>query len=87
MTSSFARIDFEDLIELVPAFVTIVMMVFTYNIANGLTRGSRSGPAIKLAADRAREVKAAASRAVRQLLRLRDRALRSAPSASRSSER
>jgi AGZA family xanthine/uracil permease-like MFS transporter len=57
MTGSFARIDFEDLTELVPAFVTIVMMVFTYNIGNGLTAGLVVHPLVKAAAGRFREVK------------------------------
>jgi AGZA family xanthine/uracil permease-like MFS transporter len=57
MTSSFARIDFEDLSELVPAFVTIVMMVFTYNIGNGLTAGLVIYPIVKAAGGRFREVK------------------------------
>ena len=33
------KIDFDDLTEAVPAFVTLAMIVFTYNIANGLTAG------------------------------------------------
>jgi AGZA family xanthine/uracil permease-like MFS transporter len=57
MTASFARIDFEDLTELVPAFVTIVMMVFTYNLANGLTAGLLIYPVIKVAAGRVADVK------------------------------
>ncbi len=57
MTGSFARIDFEDLTELVPAFVTIVMMVFTYNIGNGLTAGLVVYPLVKVAGGRLREVK------------------------------
>jgi AGZA family xanthine/uracil permease-like MFS transporter len=60
MVSSVLRIDFEDLTELVPSFVTIVMMVFTYNIANGLTAGLALYPLVKLAAGRGREVKAGA---------------------------
>ncbi|MBV9185685.1 MAG: NCS2 family permease, partial [Acidobacteria bacterium] len=32
MLESIRRIDFDDLTELVPAFATIVMMIFTYNI-------------------------------------------------------
>ena len=56
MTGSFARIDFEDLTELVPAFLTIVFMVFTYNIANGLTAGLLVHPLLKAAAGRFREV-------------------------------
>jgi AGZA family xanthine/uracil permease-like MFS transporter len=56
MVSSIRHVDFEDLTELVPAFVTIVMMVFTYNIANGLTAGLALYPVIKLLSGRAREV-------------------------------
>src|SRR5438128_1255026 len=36
MLGSVTKIDFADLTEVVPAFATIAMMVFTYNIANGL---------------------------------------------------
>src|SRR5262249_48162257 len=57
MTSSLARIDFEALTEVVPAFVTIVMMVFTYNIANGLTAGLVVYPLIKAVAGRVADVK------------------------------
>ena len=56
MTGSFARIDFDDLTELVPAFVTITFMVFTYNIGNGLTAGLLVYPIVKGAAGRIREV-------------------------------
>ena len=60
MTASARHIDFDDLTELVPAFATIVMMVFTYNIGNGLTAGLLLYPLLKLAAGRAREVKGGA---------------------------
>jgi AGZA family xanthine/uracil permease-like MFS transporter len=60
MVSSVRRIDFDDLTELVPAFATIAMMVFTYNIGNGLTAGLLLYPIVKLAAGRAREVKGGA---------------------------
>jgi len=60
MMGSFRRIDFEDLTEAAPAFATIVMMVFTYNIANGLTAGLALYPVIKIAAGRARELRAGA---------------------------
>ncbi|HVP38946.1 MAG TPA: NCS2 family permease [Candidatus Saccharimonadales bacterium] len=56
MAGSLARVDFEDLTELIPAFATVVMMVFTYNIANGLTAGLVLHPVMKLAAGRWREV-------------------------------
>ena len=47
MIDAVRRIDFDDMTELVPAFVTIVMMVFTYNIANGLTAGLLLYPVMK----------------------------------------
>ena len=58
MIGSIRKINFEDLTELAPAFVTIVMMLFTYNIANGLTAGLVVYPVIKLAAGRWRELNA-----------------------------
>jgi adenine/guanine/hypoxanthine permease len=60
MMSSVRQIDFEDLTELVPAFVTVAMMLFTYNIANGLTAGFVVYPVLKLAAGRWRELSAGA---------------------------
>ncbi|MBI5534254.1 MAG: NCS2 family permease [Deltaproteobacteria bacterium] len=56
MVGGVARIDFKDMTELVPAFATIVVMVFTYNIANGLTAGLVLYPVIKLLAGRAKEL-------------------------------
>ncbi len=58
MLDSIRRIEFDDLAELVPAFVTIAMMVFTYNIANGLTAGLVLYPIMKLLAGRVRELNA-----------------------------
>jgi AGZA family xanthine/uracil permease-like MFS transporter len=57
MLPSVAKIDFDDFTELVPAFATIVVMVFTYNIANGLTAGLVLYPIVKALAGRWREVK------------------------------
>jgi AGZA family xanthine/uracil permease-like MFS transporter len=56
MFASARRLDVEDFTELVPAVVAIVMMVFTYNIANGLTAGLIAHPLMKLAAFRWREI-------------------------------
>jgi AGZA family xanthine/uracil permease-like MFS transporter len=56
MIGSIRKIDFDDLTELIPAFATIVMMVFTYNIANGLTAGLVIYPLIKVCAGRAKEL-------------------------------
>lgn len=58
MMGAFRRIDFEDLTEAGPAFATVVMMVFTYNIANGLTAGLVLYPLVKIASGRARELRA-----------------------------
>ena len=51
-------IDWDDATEAVPAFVTLVMIVFTYNIANGLTAGLIAHPVLKVLAGRGREVTA-----------------------------
>ncbi|HXI83986.1 MAG TPA: NCS2 family permease [Verrucomicrobiae bacterium] len=56
MLGSVTKIEFNDLTELVPAFVTITMMLFTYNIANGLTAGLVVYPIGKLTAGRWREL-------------------------------
>lgn len=56
MLASAAKIDFDDLTELVPAFTTVVVMVFTFNIANGLTAGLVLYPIMKLLAGRWREI-------------------------------
>jgi adenine/guanine/hypoxanthine permease len=58
MLGAVAKIDFSDLTEAAPAFVTIVMIVFTYNIGNGLTAGLIVYPVLKLLAGRARELNA-----------------------------
>jgi AGZA family xanthine/uracil permease-like MFS transporter len=58
MLGSIRKIDYDDLTELVPAFVTVVMMLFTYNIANGLTAGLVVYPLLKLAAGRWRKLNA-----------------------------
>jgi AGZA family xanthine/uracil permease-like MFS transporter len=56
MLGSLAKIPFDDLTEVVPAFVTIVMMIFTYNIANGLTAGLIVYPVLKLLTGRWRDL-------------------------------
>ncbi|HEY6366178.1 MAG TPA: NCS2 family permease [Candidatus Binatia bacterium] len=56
MIGSITKINFEDLTELAPAFASIVMMVFTYNIANGLTAGLVLYPVVKVLAGRANEL-------------------------------
>ncbi|HET8796384.1 MAG TPA: NCS2 family permease [Thermoanaerobaculia bacterium] len=58
MLTSVAKIDFDDLTELVPAFTTVVVMVFTFNIANGLTAGLALYPIMKILGGRGRELRA-----------------------------
>jgi len=56
MASGVRKIDWKDPTEALPAFLVIVGMPFTYNIANGFALGFVSYPLMKLAAGRGREV-------------------------------
>lgn len=56
MVGAARDIDFDDLTEVVPAVATIAMMLFTYNIANGLTAGLVLYPVLKLLSGRARDL-------------------------------
>lgn len=58
MVGAITKVDFNDLTELVPAFATIAMMLFTYNIGNGLTAGLVLYPIMKVAAGRYRDLNA-----------------------------
>ncbi|WP_277058133.1 NCS2 family permease [Trichlorobacter lovleyi] len=56
MLQAVTRLDFDDFTELIPAFLTVALMIFTYNIGIGMTVGLFSYPLIKLCTGRAREV-------------------------------
>jgi AGZA family xanthine/uracil permease-like MFS transporter len=56
MMERMTAICFEDWTEAIPAVVTIGAMVFTYNIANGLTAGLALYPLLKLACGRVKEL-------------------------------
>jgi AGZA family xanthine/uracil permease-like MFS transporter len=58
MMRSVTRINFDDPTEVAPAFVTIALILFTYNIGNGLTAGLIAYPLVKLLAGRWRDLKA-----------------------------
>jgi len=58
MTGSLKDIDFNDYMELVPAFLTIVLMVFTFNIGVGITAGFVSWTALRLLNGRVGEITA-----------------------------
>ncbi|MHA1569899.1 MAG: NCS2 family permease [Alphaproteobacteria bacterium] len=56
MLGSVKKIDFEDMTELFPAFMTIVLMIFTFNLGIGITAGFVFYPLTKLIAGRLHEV-------------------------------
>ena len=56
MIQAVTRLEFDDLTELIPAFLTISLMIFTFNIGIGMTVGLFTYPLIKLCTGRAREI-------------------------------
>ncbi len=56
MISSVRKVNFDDYTELVPAFLTIILMSFTFNIGIGMTAGFVTWPLLKLFTGRFREV-------------------------------
>ena len=56
MVTPVTKLDFTDHTELIPAFLTIVLISFTYNIGVGITAGLLIYPLLKVLTGRAREV-------------------------------
>ncbi|MBP2655940.1 MAG: adeQ 1 [Firmicutes bacterium] len=56
MMESIRNIDFSDITEGLPAFLTIAAMPFTYSIANGVSAGLVFYPLLKLVSGRGRDV-------------------------------
>lgn len=56
MTSSLARVKWDDLTESVPAFITAVMMPFSFSITEGIALGFISYCVMKLGTGRWREI-------------------------------
>jgi AGZA family xanthine/uracil permease-like MFS transporter len=56
MLSAARRIPFDDLVAAIPAFATIGLTVFTYNIANGIAAGLALAPLARLVAGRRNEI-------------------------------
>ena len=56
MLEPIKRINFSDYTEIIPAFIVIIMMSFTYNLGVGITAGFVAYPLVKLAAGRVKEV-------------------------------
>ncbi|MDP4180582.1 MAG: NCS2 family permease [Bacillota bacterium] len=50
MMGALKQIDFDDFSEALPAFLTVVMMPFTFSIANGIAAGLIVYPIVKIAA-------------------------------------
>lgn len=58
MIKPITQINFDDLTELIPAFLTVVLMIFTYNIGVGMTSGMITYVLLKVCTGRGSEVKA-----------------------------
>ena len=58
MLSPITRIDFNDFTELIPAFATVTLMSFTYNIGVGMTAGFLAYPFCKIVGGRGKEIRA-----------------------------
>lgn len=56
MTSSLARVKWSDLTEAVPAFITAVMMPFSFSITEGIATGFISYCVMKIGTGRLREL-------------------------------
>jgi len=57
MVRPITRINFEDFTEVVPAFATVALMAFTFNVGVGMTAGFLLYPFCKLVAGRGQEIR------------------------------
>ena len=57
MLTSVTKIDFDDLTEALPAFITIIAMPFLYSISEGISMGIISYVVINLVCGKAKEKK------------------------------
>lgn len=56
MISPILRVNFDDLTEIVPIFMTIVLMSFTYNLGIGITAGFIIYPIVKIFKGKIKEI-------------------------------
>jgi AGZA family xanthine/uracil permease-like MFS transporter len=56
MMGALKQIDFDDFTEALPAFLTVVMMPFTFSIANGIASGLIVYPIIKIVSGKAKGI-------------------------------
>jgi len=59
MLRPIVRLNFDDLTDVIPAFLTIALMSFTYNIGIGMTAGFVLYPIAKLVGGKAKEIHSA----------------------------
>lgn len=58
MIQPITKVNFDDFTELIPAFLTVTLMIFTYNIGVGMTSGLLTYPLLKVLTGKGRDVKA-----------------------------
>ena len=58
MLDSIVKVDFSDITEALPAFVTLVMMPFAYSISEGIIFGGITYVAVKVLTGKRKEVSA-----------------------------
>ncbi|MCU0635128.1 MAG: NCS2 family permease, partial [Gemmatimonadaceae bacterium] len=58
MLRPVTQLDFDDPTELIPAFLTIALVSFTFNVGVGMTAGLLAHPVLKVLTGRVREVRA-----------------------------
>lgn len=58
MLGGVRKIEFDDPTEVIPAFLSLMLVGFTYNVANGLTAGLIMHPVLKILSGRWRELNA-----------------------------
>ena len=56
MMDSITKVDMDDISEALPAFITMIMMVLTYSIADGMVLGLFCYVLVKLGCGKHREV-------------------------------
>ncbi|MBG0775769.1 MAG: NCS2 family permease [Desulfovibrionaceae bacterium] len=58
MMRPFSEMEFDDLTEVLPTFLVVILMSFTYNLGIGMTAGFASYPIVKTLGGKGREVNA-----------------------------
>ncbi len=56
MMGAVVDIDFDDFTEAFPAFITIIVMPFTFSIAHGIAAGFVTYPLVKIVAGETKKV-------------------------------